>query len=95
MAIAPHLLDRALPRDWTLPGESGAPVSCPRVPRQATLGVEWRFAYFRYQNALLIVKATVRLIAELVASGRPMDADLQKYIDALRSSVEPLQNRMH
>jgi hypothetical protein len=56
------------------------------------IGVEWRFAYFRYQNALLIVKATVRLIVELVASGRPKDADLQKYIDALRSSVEPLQN---
>ena len=56
------------------------------------VGVEWRFAYFRYQNALLIVKATLRLITELVASGYPKDADLQKYIDALRSSVEPLQN---
>jgi hypothetical protein len=56
------------------------------------VGVEWRFAYFRYENALLIVKATVRLIAELVASGHPQDADLQKYIDALRSRVEPLQN---
>jgi hypothetical protein len=56
------------------------------------VGVEWRFAYFRYQNALLIVKASVRLIAELVASSYPKDADLQKYIDALRSRVEPLQN---
>ena len=58
------------------------------------VGVEWRFAYFRYQNALMIVKATVRLIAELAASGKPKDADLQKYIDALRSSVEPLQSGM-
>jgi len=56
------------------------------------VGVEWRFAYFRYENALLIVKATVRVIAELVASGHPKDADLQKYIDALRSRLEPLQN---
>lgn len=56
------------------------------------VGVEWRFAYFRYPNALLIVKATVRLIAELVTSGTPKDAALQKYTDALRSSVEPLQN---
>jgi hypothetical protein len=56
------------------------------------VGVEWRFAYFRYQNALLIVKATLRLIAELAAAGKPKDADLQKYLDALRSSVEPLQN---
>jgi hypothetical protein len=56
------------------------------------VGVEWRLAYFRYQNALLIVKATLRLIAELAAVRTPKDADLQKYIDALRSSVEPLQN---
>jgi hypothetical protein len=56
------------------------------------VGVEWRFAYFRYQNALLIVKATLRLIAELAIAGKPKDADLQKYIDALRSSVEPLKH---
>jgi len=58
------------------------------------VGVEWRFAYFRCENALLIVKATLRLIAELAAAGKPKDADLQKYIDALRSSVEPMQNAM-
>jgi hypothetical protein len=57
------------------------------------VGVEWRFAYFRYENALLIVKATVQLIGALLASGKPKDADLQKYIDTLRSSVESLQNR--
>jgi hypothetical protein len=56
------------------------------------VGVEWRLAYFRYQNALLIVNATLRLIAELAALRTPKDADLQKYIDALRSSVEPLEN---
>jgi hypothetical protein len=56
------------------------------------VGVEWRFAYFRYQNALLIVKATLQLIAELVASGYVKDADLQKYLDALRARVEPLRN---
>ena len=56
------------------------------------VGVEWRFAYFRCENALLIVKATLRLIAELAIAGKPKDADLQKYIDALRSSVEPLKN---
>jgi len=56
------------------------------------VGVEWRFAYFRYENALLIVKATVRLVTELAVSTHPNDPDLQKYIDALRSRVEPLQN---
>jgi hypothetical protein len=56
------------------------------------VGVEWRFAYFRCENALLIVKATLRLIAELAIAGKPKDADLRKYLDALRSSVEPLKN---
>jgi len=59
------------------------------------VGVEWRFAYFRCENALLIVRATLRIISELAAAGRPQDADLQKYMDALRSSVLPLQNAMH
>jgi hypothetical protein len=58
------------------------------------VGVEWRFAYFRSENALLIVKATLGLIAELAAAGKPKDADLQKYVDALRSRVEPLQSAM-
>jgi hypothetical protein len=56
------------------------------------VGVEWRFAYFRCANALLIVKVTLRLIWELVASDKPKDADVQKYIDALRLRIEPLQN---
>jgi hypothetical protein len=56
------------------------------------VGVEWRFAYFRCENALLIVKATLRLIAELAIAGKPKNADLQTYIDALRSGVEPLKN---
>jgi hypothetical protein len=56
------------------------------------VGVEWRFAYFRCENALLIVKATLRLIAELTIAGQPKDAGLQQYLDALRSSVEPLKN---
>ena len=56
------------------------------------VGVEWRFAYFRYENALLIVKASVRLITELVASDYHKAADLRPYADALRSSLEPLQS---
>jgi hypothetical protein len=56
------------------------------------VGVDWRFAYFRYENALLIVKASVRLITELVASDYHKPADLRPYADALRSSLEPLQS---
>ena len=56
------------------------------------VGVEWRFAYFRFKNALLIVKAILRVIAELVVSGKAENADLQKYLDALRPSIDSLQN---
>ena len=59
---------------------------------ELNIGVEWRFAYFRCDNALLIVKVTVRLILELLASGKPQDAEVQAYVNALWSRVEPLQN---
>ena len=56
------------------------------------VGVEWRFAYFQCENALLIVRATVRLVSELVASGKPKIADVQMYIDALRPRLDRLKN---
>ena len=71
-------------------GEMNAQILHPELG----VGFEWRFAYFRCENALLIVKATLRLIVELAGAGKPKDANLQTYIDALRSSVEPLQNAM-
>jgi hypothetical protein len=69
-------------------GKSDAPILHPGLG----VGVEWRFAYFRCANALLIVKVTLRLIWELLLSDKPKDADVQTYIDALRSRIEPLQN---
>jgi hypothetical protein len=53
-------------------------------------GVEWRFVYFRYENASMIVRATSRLIWELTAFGRPRDAELQTAIGALRSRIEAI-----
>ena len=58
------------------------------------IAVEWRFAYFRYENALLIVQATMHVIEELVASGGPMDAEVQRYVNELRSRIEPLHTLM-
>ena len=55
-------------------------------------GVEWRFAYFRYENALSIAQATLWLTWKLVASGNVNDAGVQEYVDALRPRVEPLRN---
>jgi hypothetical protein len=67
-------------------GKSDTPILHPEL----RVGVEWRFAYFRCENALRIVKATLRIIWDLVASDKPKDADVQKYIDALRPRVERL-----
>lgn len=72
--------------------DPSAKMDVPILHPELGVGVEWRFAYFRYQNALLIVKATLGLIAELAALDKPRDAELKKYTDALRSSIEPLQN---
>ncbi len=55
-------------------------------------GVEWRFAYFRYENALSIVQATLSLIWKFAASGTTNEADVQEYVDTLRSRLEPLRN---
>ena len=69
-------------------GATDAPVLHPEL----RVGVEWRFAYFRCDNALLIVKVTLRLVLELLASAKPQDADVQAYVNALWSRVEPLQS---
>ena len=53
-------------------------------------GTEWRFVYFRCDNALMIVRATFWLIRELTALGKPRDPDVQKYIDAVRSRIEAI-----
>lgn len=55
-------------------------------------GVEWRFAYFRYENALSIAQATLWLIWKLVASGNPNDGGVQEYVDALRPRIEALKH---
>jgi hypothetical protein len=68
--------------------KSDAPILHPEV----RVAGEWRFAYFRCENALLIVRATFQVIRELFISGRPADAEVQKYVDVLRSRLEQLQN---
>jgi len=68
--------------------KSGAAIFHPGL----ATAVEWRFAYFRYENALLIVRATLWLIWEFVSLGKPCEAEVQKYVDGLRPKVEPLKN---
>lgn len=72
--------------------DPSAKIDAPILHPVLGVGVEWRFAYFRYENALLVVQATLRIIGELVASGGPMGAEVQTYINELRSRIEPLRN---
>jgi hypothetical protein len=68
--------------------KSDAPILHPEL----RVGGEWRFVYFRCENARLIVSVTLRLIRELVASDKPKDADVQIYIDVLRPRLERLHD---
>lgn len=72
--------------------DSSSKGAAPTLHPELRVGGEWRFAYFRCENARLIVRATLRLIRELVASEKPKDAAVQKYVDVLRSRLERLPN---
>jgi hypothetical protein len=62
-------------------------IDAPILHPELGVGVEWRFAYFRYENALLIVRAIVSLITELATAGKPVK-DLRNYMEGLRPRVK-------
>lgn len=68
-------------------GKIDAPLFHPEIQ----VGVEWRFAYFRYANALLIVREALHMLCELITSGKPKNGEVRKYCEALRPRIEPLQ----
>jgi hypothetical protein len=72
--------------------DSSAKSDAPILHPELRVGGEWRFVYFRCENARLIVGVTLRHIRELVASDKPKDANVQKYIDVLRPRLERLVN---
>jgi hypothetical protein len=57
---------------------------------ELNVGVEWRFAYFRYANAETLVRTAERMLAELVTTGRPKNQAVQQYANALRLRLEEL-----
>jgi hypothetical protein len=64
-------------------GQIDAPILHPEL----LVGVEWRFAYFRHQNADLIVRAAVTMLIELATSGKPKDSAVRQYAEALRARL--------
>ena len=52
------------------------------------VGVEWRFVYFRFDNANAIVKETARVIHELINKGKPMTSEVQRYCEDLCPRIQ-------
>jgi hypothetical protein len=68
-------------------GKIEAPVLHPELG----VGVEWRFAEFRFENAYLAVRETVSMLCQLVTYGKPQNAQIQKYADTMRPRLQELQ----
>jgi len=69
-------------------------IDAPLLHPEIQVGVEWRFAYFRYENALLIVRKALRMLCELVTSGKPKNDEVKKYCETLRPRIDPLQKSL-
>lgn len=51
------------------------------------VGVEWRFAYYRAENAQLIVDAAQSMIVDLIMRGKPTKNEIQKYAESLQKLI--------
>jgi hypothetical protein len=56
------------------------------------VGVERRFAVFRYDNAFQIVRITVTMIDELARNGNVKNDAMKRYSDSLGTATEILRN---
>jgi hypothetical protein len=65
-------------------GKVQAPVYHPELD----VGVEWRFAYFRSENADLISEITSGMIWELCKNGNPRDSEVQEYVTKLGERLD-------
>jgi hypothetical protein len=64
-------------------GDTAAPVMHPELQ----IGVEWRFAKFRADNARPLVREARVIIQELVTKGRPATPEIARYAEALRDQL--------
>ena len=52
------------------------------------VGVEWRFYYFRFDKALLVVRGAIETIHELVTRGTPTNDAITKYAATLKPQFD-------
>ena len=64
-------------------------VAAPVLHPELQVGVEWRFALFRADNAEAIVGGARSIVHELVAKGKPSTPEVQRYIDGLGDLIKP------
>ncbi len=67
-------------------GKIEAPIFHPEIE----VGVEWRFAVFRAQNAELVVNAATAMLWDLAHNGKPKDSKIAEYMVALRHRLAEL-----
>ena len=65
-------------------GQIQAPLHHPEI----NVAVEWRFFYFRAENASILVGEAQNMIRTLVTQGKPKNAAVQAYADALRTRLQ-------
>jgi hypothetical protein len=58
-------------------------IEAPILHPELSVGVEWRFAHFRVQNAEVVVNATTGMLWDLAHGGKPTCAELVTYMNAL------------
>lgn len=65
-------------------------IEAPVLHPDLDVGVEWRFVYFRADNAELVVNAATWTLWELSHSGRPDNPEIRRYVDGLRLVLDSI-----
>lgn len=65
-------------------------IEAPILHPELNVGVEWRFAYFRTQNAELVVNAATWILWDLAHGGKPKDTKIMEYLSNLKLRLAEL-----
>jgi hypothetical protein len=62
-------------------------IEAPILHPELTVGVGWRFAYFRAHNAEIVVNAATWILWDLAHNGKPGDTKIREYLGSLRQRL--------